>query len=406
MSTDPLADVVASQYERWAYPAPIEDLDAWLEGSWQWFDPSHAHALFWPDRDYPAGLDILVAGCGTNQAAVIAYTNPTACVVAIDVSSASLDHHRWLKDQYNLTNLELHRLPIEAVASLGHDFDLIITTGVLHHMADPSVGMRSLAECLRRDGVLAVMLYAHYGRLGVQMMQSVFHDLGLEQDEASLTIVRDALSHLGPLHPLASYVQIAPDLEDDAGMVDTFLHGREKDYTIDECRDLVESAGLVFQDVFLKASYYPPVSPASPFYAAVAAMPREQQWSIMQRINASNACHYFLACGPDRAVESYAIDFDRGYPLGYSPAFRKGCRLDGSVVIRHDDWHMHLTPLQAELAGQIDGQRSIETIVEAVLGSGPFARAERTDVTQEALDLFQSLWQLDFLVMGLGVDDR
>ena len=400
MSTDPLGDVVSQQYESWVYPAPIQDLDAWLQGSWQWFDPSHAHRLMWPDRDYPTGMDILVAGCGTNQAAIIAFTNPTARVVAVDVSNASLDHHRWLKDKYDLANLELHQLPIERVSSLDRHFDLIITTGVLHHMADPEEGMRALAECLRPEGVLAVMLYANYGRIGVHLMQSVFKDLGLSQDETSLDIVRDALGQLSPLHPLASYLQIAPDLGDDAGIVDTFLHGREQAYTIDECRELVASAGLAFQDVFLKASYYPPTLSTSPFYSAVAQMPREQQWSIMQRINASNACHYFLACRPDRDLASYSIDFDIAHAMDYVPAFRKGCGLRGGVIHRHD-WQRELTPLQAALIEQVDGHRTISDIVDTVTSSGAFARSARDELEAAAVDTFRSLWQLDFVAMGI-----
>ena len=405
MDIDPLGDVVSQQYERWVYPAPIADLEAWLQDSWQWFDPSHAHRLMWPDREYAEGMDILVAGCGTNQAAVIAYTNPSARVVAIDVSSASLDHHRWLKDRYGLSNLELCRLPIEQVNSLNRDFDLIITTGVLHHMADPRLGMRALADRLRHDGVLAVMLYANYGRYGVQLMQSVFADMGLAQDEVSLAVVRDALGHLGPQHPLASYLQIAPDLGDDAGLVDTFLHGREQAYTIDECRSMVESAGLVFQDLFLKSSYYAPTSTSSSFFATVAALPREFQWSIMQRINASNACHYFLACRPDRDPASYAIDFDSGDPLRYVPAFRKGCGVRGDVIHRYD-WQRELTPLQAALVEQVDGQHSIAEIVDTVASSGAFARMDLADVAREGLETFRSLWQQDFLAMGMRTVGR
>ena len=400
MDSDPLGDVVSRQYERWIYPAPIQDLDAWLQGSWQWFDPSHAHRLLWPDRDYQPDMHILVAGCGTNQAAVIAYTNPSAHVVAIDVSNASLDHHRWLKDRYNLTNLELHQLPIEQVASLHRDFDLIITTGVLHHMADPGAGMRALADRLRPDGVLAVMLYATFGRIGVQLMQSVFADMGLRQDEASLAVVRDVLSQLSPMHPLASYLQIAPDLGEDAGLVDTFLHGREQAYTIDECRALVESAGLVFQDVFLKSSYYAPTPSANSFFSAVSDMPREQEWSIMQRINASNACHYFLACRPDRDPASYAIDFDSGDPLRYMPLFRKGCGLRGNAIHRYD-WERELTPLQAALIEQVDGHRTISDIVDAVISGGTFARANPSEVVAVSLETFRSLWQQDFLAMGI-----
>jgi SAM-dependent methyltransferase len=115
----------------------------------------------------------LIAGCGTNQAAVFAYTNRASKVVAIDVSQPSLDHSKYLKDKYALKNLELHLLPIEEAPSLKQDFDLIISTGVLHHMAEPKVGMKALADVLRPDGVAAIMLYARYGRAGVEMMQAI-----------------------------------------------------------------------------------------------------------------------------------------------------------------------------------------------------------------------------------------
>ena len=144
MTPDPLADVVSGQYRKWVYPEPIIDLPAWLAGNWQWFDPAHAHRMFWPDRGYKPDMDILVAGCGTNQAAVFAYTNPGASVVAIDVSQPSLDHHRHLKDKYGMQNLEMHLLPIEDVGTLGRDFDLVVSTGVLHHMAEPKQGFRLL----------------------------------------------------------------------------------------------------------------------------------------------------------------------------------------------------------------------------------------------------------------------
>ena len=118
MSTDPLEDTVAGQYRRWVYPEPIMDLPAWQRDNWQWFDPSHSYRMLWPDRDPVPDLDILVAGCGTNQAAVVAHGNPQARVVAVDVSQPSLDHHAYLKDTYALGNLELRLLPIEDVGEL------------------------------------------------------------------------------------------------------------------------------------------------------------------------------------------------------------------------------------------------------------------------------------------------
>jgi hypothetical protein len=48
---NPLSDIVSSQYQKWMYPEPIFDLELWLKTNWQWFDPSHAHRMFWPDRN-------------------------------------------------------------------------------------------------------------------------------------------------------------------------------------------------------------------------------------------------------------------------------------------------------------------------------------------------------------------
>jgi SAM-dependent methyltransferase len=400
MTASPLADVVSNQYERWMYPQPILDLEGWLAHNWQWFDPSHAHRMFWPDRDSRPGMDILVAGCGTNQAAVFAFTNPEAKVVAIDVSQPSLDHHAYLKDRYAMKNLELHRLPIEEVGSLNREFDLIVSTGVLHHMAEPKAGMKALAACLRPDGVAAVMLYAKYGRIGVEMLQGVFRELGLRQNDPSVLMVKDALATLSQDHPIKSYVAVAPDLEFDAGLVDTFLHGRERSYTVDDCLDLVASSGLVFQDLFLKSAYYPPMVSTSAFHAAVAALPEQKQWSIMERVNIRNACHFFTACRADRPTASYRIDFASADALDYVPSLRYRCGLNGNEISR-PSWSTKLDAVQVALAQQMDGRRTIREIVAAAGKGGPLQPRSEDELGQFAKTLFQSLWQLDFVAMGL-----
>ena len=396
-----MSDVVACQYERWIYPEPIFDLPGWLAGNWQWFDPSHAHLMFWPDRGYKPDMDILVAGCGTNQAAVLAFTNPAAKVVAIDVSQPSLDHHSALKDRYGMRNLELHLLPIEELGALGREFDLVISTGVLHHMAEPQTGMKALAGCLNPDGVIAVMLYGRYGRIGVEIMQSVFRDLALEQNEASLFAVKEAVALLPQDHPLHSYISMAPDLQFDAGIVDTFLHGRDRSYTVADCLDLVASAGLIFQDWYLKSSYYPPTPPGGGFYAAVAALPEAQQWSVMERINTRNACHFFTACHADRAPESYRVDFASPTILDAAPTFRYRCGFDGSSIYR-PGWRMNLDLEQRTIVQLIDGHRTIREIVEAVAQLGVPAPQRQVELQNRARLLLQSLWQQDFLAMVLG----
>lgn len=401
--SDPLNDVVSCQYERWIYPEPIVDLPLWLKENWQWFDPSHAHRIFWPDRSYKPDLDILIAGCGTNQAAVFAYTNPQARVVAVDVSQASLGHHKQLKDHYGLSNLELHRLPIESVASLDRSFDLIVSTGVLHHLAEPERGLQALAGCLRPEGVVAIMLYARHGRIGVEMLQGVFRELGLHQDDASVLMVKEALATLPADHPLMSYLKITSDLQSDAGLVDTFLHGRDRSFTVPDCLELVEGAGLVFQDWFLRTPYYPPILnvPNSASYAEIDRLPTRQMWSVMERLRNLNGCHFFMACRPERATSSYRIDFSDSRALDYVPLWRHQAGVTGDAVFR-SDWTVQLGPTDLAIAQSVDGDRSIRDIATRVVDSGVIRGTAQADAEQIALDLFEQLWRTDFLAVDLS----
>jgi SAM-dependent methyltransferase len=399
VSSNPLADQVANQYESWVYPEPIHDLPTWLASNWQWFDPSHAHRLFWPERDYQAGMDILVAGCGTNQAAVFAYTNPSANVVAIDVSQASLDHHALLQQKYGLSNLSLHRLPIEDVKTLDQDFDLIISTGVLHHLADPLAGMKALASCLREDGVAAIMLYARYGRIGVEMLQEAFRVLGLKQDEPSLNVVKEAVAILPQDHPLRSYITVAPDLQYDAGLVDTFLHGRDRSYTVRECLELVEAGGLVFNDWLLKSSYEPIASEGNQFLTAAAALPKENRWEVMEKVNHRNGCHFFTAFRSERQEKAYRIDFASRDWHSAVPMFRYRCGLAGETLTR-PGWTTTLTSEKLALAKAIDGQSTIQQIMETTLPTNNDKCAQNR--AQLGLELFEFLVNRDFVTLRPG----
>ena len=88
----------------------------------------------------------MCAGCGSSQAALIALNNPDCAVLGIDLSEASLAHSNRLRERQNLTNLELGRMSLTDVGALNSFFDLILCTGVLHHLPDPDAGLKALAD--------------------------------------------------------------------------------------------------------------------------------------------------------------------------------------------------------------------------------------------------------------------
>ena len=113
-----VAEQVQDFYDRYPYPAPVESLDQYRRA---WQDQRKRRAdyhLFWPDKSYTEEYSVLIAGCGTSQAAKHALRWPGAQVTGIDVSATSMRCTQELKRKYNLVNLQIHQLPIDRVADL------------------------------------------------------------------------------------------------------------------------------------------------------------------------------------------------------------------------------------------------------------------------------------------------
>jgi hypothetical protein len=202
------------------------------------------------------------------------------------------------------------------------------------------------------------------------------------------------------------YLKMARNMQSDAVLVDTFLHGRERSYTVDDCIDMVTTAGLVFQGWFNKAPYYPHDLVARPntLYPAINALPEPTLWSAVERLNTQNACHFFMACRPERPKESYAIDFSTPEALDYVPLMRTRCGLSGNEIFR-SDWRTTLNSAQLPFVQAVDGHRTIREIAASAQG-GAAARGSEADVQKFARKLFQALWRLDFLAMSLNSETQ
>ena len=73
---------VQAFYDAHPYPPPVESLDDYRQ---RWQDDNRRRAsyhLYWPDQPYRTDLRVLVAGCGTSQAAKHALREPHSQVTA------------------------------------------------------------------------------------------------------------------------------------------------------------------------------------------------------------------------------------------------------------------------------------------------------------------------------------
>jgi SAM-dependent methyltransferase len=213
-------DDVRAFYDQHPYPPPVTDLRGYSQ-LWQEGDRQRVEFhMLWPGRRYRDDLDILIAGCGTSQAARHAIRQPAARVMGIDVSSTSLRHTRWLMEKYNIDNLQVVQLPIERVSELERPYDKIICTGVLHHQSDPDVGLRSLRAVLKPEGAMHLMVYAAYGRTGIYIMQEYCRRLGIDPSEQEIEDLIAVLKELPRGHPLDYLLRESPDFRNPDALAD------------------------------------------------------------------------------------------------------------------------------------------------------------------------------------------
>ena len=394
-----VASAVQEFYERYPYPPPIDDLDNYRR---RWQEPNRRRAdfhLFWPEKPYAAERTILVAGCGTSQAAKHAARCPAARVIGIDVSATSVRHTEDLKRKYDLSNLGVHQLPIDRVGNLAMTFDEIVCTGVLHHLAKPEPALRALRNVLHQDGAMHLMVYAPYGRAGIYMLQEFCRRLGIQAgDEA----IRDLVVALGALpagNPLARLLREAPDFRQEAALADALLHPQDRAYSVPQLLDFIGGAGLTFSRWIRQAPYSPHcgVMARLPQASKIAALEPAQQFAAAELFRGTMMSHSVIVRRDDRPGSSKAISFSGDAWLHYVPV-----RVPDTLCVQerlppgaaavlinraHTDTDIYV-PIDAReqrLVDAVDGERSI----------GEIADHGHLDVCRT---LFERLWWHDQIV--------
>jgi 2-polyprenyl-3-methyl-5-hydroxy-6-metoxy-1,4-benzoquinol methylase len=379
LSSPPLdrANEVRSFYDRYPYPRPVDSLEQY---SRLWDDPDRRRAdyhLFWPDRPYREDHSILVAGCGTSQAAKHALRWPKAEVIGIDISSTSVQCTEELKRKYNLKNLQVHQLPIEHVSQLGITFDQIVCTGVLHHLPDPDAGLTALHDVLKPDAAMHLMVYAPYGRAGIYMLQEFCRRLGIGATDEGIQDLIDALGALPPGHPLEHILHEAPDFRQKAALADALLHPQDRAYSVPQLFEFIGKGKLRFGRWVKQAPYSPlcGVMAQIPQVLQMERLALKEQYAAVELFRGTMVRHSAVVYRKDRPSQHDPIDFSGNAWLRYVPI-----RISDTVCVQerlpvgaaavllnrthsYRDIFLPISPEEKRLFDAVDGSRTIGDIL-------------------------------------------
>jgi len=395
------AEQVHAFYEQHPYPPPVANLDRYRD---RWKDPrlqrldSH---LYWPAEPYRADRSILVAGCGTSQAAKHALRWPEARIVGIDVSRTSIRETRKLKQKYSLDNLEIIQLPVENAGELEREFDHIVCTGVLHHLPDPDKGLRALRDVLAPGGAMQVMVYAPYGRAGIYLIQDYCRKLGIAPTTREIRDLTQVLQSLPDTHPLAPLMANAPDFADPAALADALLNPQDRPYSVPEFMDFLNRSGLQFGRWVRQAPYLPQcgIIASSPHREKLEKLPPRHQYAAIELLRGTMVTHSAVVYRDDAPGDLQALSFDDDRWLDFVPLPMPGCIVvqqnlppgAAAVVINRahtfSDLYVPLTEFEAFVYARIDGQTSCRDLV-----------TEAQDARRVAA-LMLKLWRSDQIVL-------
>jgi SAM-dependent methyltransferase len=374
-----IAEQVQAFYEQHPYPPPVANLNRYRD---RWKDPRmrrlESH-LYWPAEPYRADRSILVAGCGTSQAAKHALRWPEAKVVGIDVSKTSVRETRKLKQKYGLDNLDVVQLPIEKAGDLVRKFDHIVCTGVLHHLPDPYAGLRTLRGVLAPGGAMQVMVYAPFGRAGIYLIQDYCRKLGIGPSTREIRDLTRVLKTLPDNHPLAPLMANAPDFADPAALADALLNPQDRPYSVPEFMDFLRGSALKFGRWIRQAPYLPQCGmiAALPHRPYMERLPVEDQYAAVELLRGTMVTHSAVAYRNDAPGDPQALSFDDERWLSYVPLPIPGCVVvqqnlppgAAAVVINRahtfTDLYVPLTEFEASIYAQIDGEMSCRDLLAA-----------------------------------------
>jgi 2-polyprenyl-3-methyl-5-hydroxy-6-metoxy-1,4-benzoquinol methylase len=402
---------VRAFYESHPYPAPIKNLDRHRE---LYRNPDRRRALsllLWPTEKPRPDREILIAGCGTSQAATYALREPDARVTAIDISETSLRHTRDLQQKYGLRNLDLHRLAIEEVGELGQMFDQIVCTGVLHHLPDPDTGLRALRNVLAPNGAMQLMVYAAYGRAGIYIMQEYCRLLGIGATEEELRDLGATVGALSSDHPIAGVVRRATDFRCPDALADALLHPQDRAYTVPQLYAWLQRCGLKFGCWFEQAPYLPQCGAIArlPHATRLMTLSLPLQHAAVELLRGTMTKHNFIAYRDDRRGQSQSVTFDGDAWRDWVPLRLPWtlCVRDrvpaGSVAVlinrahTYPDLALPIDTAQEQVFAAIDGVRSIDVILRDTVGAHRAERARR---------FIEQLWEHDQIVFDARESSR
>jgi SAM-dependent methyltransferase len=165
---DARTDAVRRFYERAPFPGypPGDSLDALRARA----DGNAFVRLL--DRAIPGDARIVEVGCGTGQMCLY-LANADRLVIGADLTRASLLLGAAAARRFRIDRVQFVETDLRQPALATGAFDVVYSSGVLHHTPDPRTSFARLVRLARPGGIVVLGVYNAFARLPLRFRRAV-----------------------------------------------------------------------------------------------------------------------------------------------------------------------------------------------------------------------------------------
>jgi len=241
---DDVSQKVRQQYEENPYPRWTR-----LAADTQALPLDHYMRVRLPGAPYKAmgnnAPEILVAGCGTGQHAVQrALQFAQANVLAIDLSLNTLSYAIRKTRELGLTNLSYAQADILALPA-DRMFDVVDSSGVLHHLKNPLDGWHKLSSLVKPGGLMHIGLYSALARRDINAARTALKAQGRDYSAADVRHLRADIAGRAAGDPMHNITRFS-DFFSLSECRDLLFHVQEHQFTIPQIAAFLAESGFTF----------------------------------------------------------------------------------------------------------------------------------------------------------------
>ncbi len=188
---------------------------------------------------------ILIAGCGTGQHSIGTSSRfRDSEVLAVDLSLSSLAYAERKTFELGINNIEYVQSDILNLDKLDKKFDIIESSGVLHHMENPIIGWETLVNLLKSGGLMKIGLYSELARKNIIRIRNEIKELKINSDEDSMREFRKKIIFSSSNHH--KQISLSHDFYSLSNFRDLLFHVTEHRFSLIEIKQILNKLNLKF----------------------------------------------------------------------------------------------------------------------------------------------------------------